>query len=303
MNYKYMPVLNVWGPPGSGKTHWFDHEYDGPPLIRVGFDILKSKEATIDIIERVKDWILVDDYESVINCAGISELKGNVYILSETKLTFDWVQGWMTIPRPERYELEARLKRPITETELNGNLHLLFNCSISKRDDFHDPFTYVRGIFDGTIPIDTNYSMSEHGHIFGIVHENYISTDPRVSDSLSFADILDSRIYSETSWDVAPFFHVSACLIPASIMKPTSIPALKTGSMWTKYANSCMKRTRLKKLSVHSDTIPMYITYANMGDPMTQFDSFDIDTLNQLSTEKIKPKIMNHLKKVRKESS
>jgi hypothetical protein len=121
-------------------------------------------------------------------------------------------------------------------------------------------------------------------------------------DSLSTADLFDSLIYSQKTWDVVPFFINSACFIPSLYIRPHMFTKLRPGSMWTKFSNMSMKQIRLKRLNKKIDDLRLIVLKANAGDPLTEItQTYDLDTINQLSLDvKIKPKIMNGLKKIRK---
>jgi hypothetical protein len=103
-------------------------------------------------------------------------------------------------------------------------------------------------------------------------------------------------------WDVVPFFINSACFIPSLYIRPHTFTKLRPGSMWTKFSNMSMKQIRLKKLNKKIDDLRLIVLKANAGDPLTEItQTYDLDTINQLSLDvKIKPKIMNGLKKIRK---
>jgi len=300
-----MPVINVYGKHGSGKSFYFKNK----PVIEIDYEILKTKEDTLDFLERMKcssKAVLVDNYESVTSCSGIGELYGNVYIISESKLELKNIEGYFQVPQVSATELTKALggAREVTEDEANGNLHLLFSSTFDARDIFQDTFKYVEYLFSNVCELNLDKVNSEHGHLFGIIHENCISLDPRVSESFSDADMLDSYIYSDTSWNVLPFFYVSACMIPSSILRPLKFDTLRTGSMWTKFSNMCMKRNRLKKLGYPLDTISLLVQKANAGDPLSEIkDTYDLDTINQLALlTKIKVKTLNQLKKVRRQN-
>ena len=149
--------------------------------------------------------------------------------------------------------------------------------------------------------------MVEHGHTFGIMHENYVDyvssceTLAQISDSFSNADMIDSIIYTDVSWDLIQYFNISACLIPAQLIKKDphkTSKSIRPGSIWTKYSNACMKANRLKRLKFNRDCIHLIVQYLNIdGKSPVHFDSYDLDSINQLSfSEKIKPKVLSNLK-------
>ena len=110
------------------------------------------------------------------------------------------------------------------------------------------------------------------------------------------------KMYSDVSWDLMPYFNLHACIIPVSKL-PEDLALDRPASIWTKYSNMCMKANRLKKLKIPIDDIYLWILKANAGDPLTQFDSYDIDSLNQLAIgTRINQKLTNRLKATKKES-
>jgi hypothetical protein len=121
--------------------------------------------------------------------------------------------------------------------------------------------------------------------------------------SLSDSDIIDMKIYSDVSWDLMNYFNVSACLIPAYYMRSSKnkqqTEELKAGSIWTKTSNMLMKRNRMKRLRLRDrDEIQVMVMKANAGQELDpRFDSYDLDSINQISFNKIKPRILSTLKK------
>ena len=308
-----MPITNVFGPPGTGKTFYFSQKKD---MIYINHDILKTREGTIDFFEKMnssKLSVVIDDYDSVSTCIGLNSIptdtKTEIYILSETRLA---IGNPLQLPRVTAEEFSKHLGKTVTEEELkneNYNMHIFKQDFSWMRDRFFDSYKYIENLASGKIPFHYNKVFHEHGHCFGIVHENYIDatnlsidTCANMYDSLSTADMFDSLIYSQKTWDVVPFFINSACFIPSLYIRPHTFTKLRPGSMWTKFSNMSMKQIRLKKLNKKIDDLRLIVLKANAGDPLTEItQTYDLDTINQLSLDvKIKPKIMNGLKKIRK---
>jgi hypothetical protein len=174
----------------------------------------------------------------------------------------------------------------------------------SRRDNFETAKEYLQGLLRDPHPSSNlNRYLTEHGNTFGIIQENYIFGDASIdlladiANDFSEAHLIDVKMYSDVSWDLMPFFNLHACIIPASKL-PADLSLDRPASMWTKYSNMCMKANRFKKLKVHLDDISLWILKANKGDPLEQFDSYDIDSLNQLAIgTRIQQKITNRLKK------
>jgi len=285
-------IVIFWGQRGTGKTTFLKSH----PHIDFDHDILKSRDRTIDFLGKMdysKIPLVLDDYETVENCIGIKELRA-------LKRTAFFIVTTTPIQFPSSIRVDAKD----------------FGCtydftSTYDGDIFESPKTYVENILTNPLYSLTNSIdryMTEHGHTFGYVQENYVNyTDDieilaRVADSFSWASVIDTTIYKDTNWNLLNYFNVSACLIPASLLKmkyKKSEEPIRVGSMWTKFSNSCMKANRLKRIRIHLDAIFLVTLYLNQGIiPDAHLDSYDIDTVKQLSLlTKVNPKMQAKLKK------
>jgi hypothetical protein len=315
-------LVNFWGPPGTGKTSFFKN------IKHVSFDhdILKTKERTDDFLHRMKYSklpLVLDDFEMVESLIGVSELKElkvPFYVITNEKSTtlkftsyyqhlgID-IQKFADSIGLRASEAARRLK------DANGNMKTVELDTTffgSTRDVKTCPKEYVKTLLTQSSCPSLTYmldrTMTEHGNTFGMLHENYIDyiktcdSAADICDSFSYADIIDRDIYTDISWDLVTFFNISACLIPSLCIKEdynkNTKTDIKPGSIWTKYSNACMKKNRLKRLKVGRECIYLYIMYLNKGLKCpTQFDSYNLDTMNQLSLiEKINPKILAKMK-------
>jgi hypothetical protein len=266
--------------------------------------------------------LVLDDYELVEGSIGIKELRPMrvaLYILSNEKISsLDCITSYYELPSVRVEDFARSQNIPVElATELlkksNGNMHTVkldLENFKSERDVFISSREYVQQLVSKTLPISSflEKHLSEHGNTFGIVHENYpdfssLESFALVAQSLSDADIIDRAIYQDMSWELMPFFNVSACLVPALHFSETTTNltlAMRPASIWTKTSNMLMKRNRLKKLKdVKRDSISIYVQKMNAGDDdVTQhFSSYDLDSINQLSFTKIKPRTLTSLKK------
>ena len=320
-------IVNFWGPPGTGKTTYFE----GIKHIKFDHDILKTKEKTIDFMQRMrysKLHLVLDDFELVETLSGIDELKPRkhaaLYIISIEKISLPGVTHFYEHKStPESLQLfadsiglkasEARKRLELTKGNMTTvKIDELFFAS--ERDSRYCPKSYVSELLNGKESTSEflDRVMFEHGNTLGLIHENYVDyvssceCMANITDSFSFADMIDTDIYTEISWNLVTYFNVSSCLIPAVLIRKDNANTKKTqlrpGSIWTKYSNTCMKANRLKRLKVNRDCIELCVKYINNENfSVNTFDSYDLDTLNQLSlSEKIKPKILSKLKAVLK---
>lgn len=301
-------VVNVYGKHGIGKTTFFSKMKH----IQFDHEILKSKERTCDFMDMMKYSfvpLVLDDYELVESTVGLKELKKlrvPFYIVSIEKLNLECITDYYEFPGVSVDVFAASQGLPVEYVrglleKADGNMTrvaLDIANFTSVRDVFLSSKEYVQSLYKHKV-IDKH--LSEHGNTLGIVHENYpdFSKDfVSVSQSLSDADFIDKKIYSDVSWDLMPYFNVSACLIPSLYFeKEPHVTSLRPGSVWTKTSNMLMKANRLKKLRMNREHVHVWALKANNGDSDIPFDSYDLDSINQLSFTKIKSKVLTTLKK------
>lgn len=314
-NFPKSGVVNVYGKSGSGKSTFFSHIKH----VKLDHEILKSKEKTIDFMSMMRYSfmpLVLDDFDLVEGSIGLKELKPlrvPFYIVSTQKISLDCITSHFEFPGvpvdvfAKSQNISVEVAQELLEKS-NGNMHIVKNDLEnfkSERDIFMSSKEYVEELVSKKVSptkfIDKH--LSEHGNTFGIIHENYPDFSKslaEISQSLSDADLIDRAIYSEMSWELMPFFNVSACLIPSLYFSSDASPPERPASIWTKTSNMLMKRNRLKKLlTVHTDDIKVWVDKINSGqfEETTSFSSYDLDSINQLSFTKIKPRVLSSLKK------
>ncbi len=320
---KNMPrkgVVNVYGPRGCGKSTFFSTIKH----VNMDHDILKTKESTLHFMETMRYSLMplvLDDFDYVSSCPGVKELQYPIrtafFIVSVEKLKLDFITDWFEFPGvsvddfAKLHSITVDRAKEVID-RVGGNMTSasvdVTNNFESKRDLFIDSKEYIKRIIETPSKCEfIDRFLTEHGNTLGIMHENYTdyssSTTAQISHSLSEADLIDSYIYSEMSWDLMPFFNVSACVVPGSLCKGPVTKELRPGSVWTKHSNMLMKAGRLKKLRMNREYIELLVLKANNGDPLEEItDTYDLDSINQLSFTKIKPRILTSLKKKCRES-
>ncbi len=252
-------ITCLYGRPGCGKTRFVQIEYPSG-YISIEADILKNRQDTLDMFERLKyseHPIVIDDWEAVSDLIGVREINGAIssksptIIISHTpvKLTPLTVFYECPIYRPDNLSNQQK-------QTYNGDARRLIHELTGDPDVFETPRDYVcrlmRGDWKHVKPGDI---VHEHGHVWGIVQENYpdrtnenIETAADIAEMMSQADLTDTNIYSSADWQVAmPLFTIDACIAPCRLMKASLVPP-RTGSMWTKYQNMCMRRKKFDTL-------------------------------------------------------
>ena len=278
-----------WGAPGIGKTHLVEMAHG----IWLTEDILRSKQGTLDFLDRVRSAdrpVIIDDYETMAELVGLRELtgppsRGQLFITARgpVKLGFPVLNQEYHAPSPEKIERIVFSKNPDADKKFVADLISRSNGSVrfvlqglefnsDAPDNFQEPkhdldTLFVKGA-RGVRP--TLSSLHEHGYSWAVVQENYTDAPnltmddiAGIADMMSSADVIDEHIYRTQNWDQTPYFVAAAVFTPAMIIKKT-LKKLRPGSLWTKFQNYCMKRKKLdliyKKIGTNSlETIPLVI--------------------------------------------
>lgn len=321
-NYIY-----IWGPSGIGKSYAVEKSY--PRCIHLESSILKSKQTTIEFLERIKgsgEAVLIDDYESVEYLIGMREIegvlsRGPLIIIGNSEIPPNGKPFVYKFPHMQPCEIEKLLKCPESaraSIECNGDIRYFFNICLhasSKKDEFMSAKDVIHSLIhvDGTrssVSLLGEY-LDEHGNMLGMIQENYIYSPTAdfvlVSESLSRADIIDSKIY-EGSWDSMCYFYNEGILLPAQYIGHT-VNEIKTASIWTKSLNIRMRQKKIRDINAKNrhtvmdhDTLILIRDYCNADLVKARelikeyhLDSADLDVINHLG--KIKTKHLTILKK------
>jgi len=194
-----------------------------------------------------------------------------------------------------------------------GNLHNFFdylNFSDDK-DYFVSPKDFVVSLLCTNEEISTVDAMSEHGHVWGMIHENFVDSSKCdfgiISHSLSDADLHDTSIYNGM-WDSMAYFINSTVSIPKYYLNGTlNEKTLRPGSFWTKYGNYKMRHQKyrniqLKTRGAQHQELALLREYARSGDidiyTSYNLNAQDFDVINHLAlSNKLKPREVSQIKK------
>lgn len=306
------------GKPGIGKTYTVKKVY--PDIIELTSDILKSKQSTIDFIERIKCSnlpVLIDDYDSVEDHIGIREISGPItskplVVVGNNPHSLDgkpFVYNFPVMPVHEIMKLASGAGVERKAILCQGDLRRFFQSLLFESDDpdvFMSPKQVIESIIGvkGTVnPIKLlgNY-MEEHGNMMGLIQENYpnspIADFVHVTECLSNADLIDHRLYNG-DWHLMPLFFVEAVISPALSIGHT-VETINTASMWTKELNMKMRE---KKIRNFSSKIPGYKLSHEEIVLLGKYINNDIEKAKELvreyQLESADIDVMNHLHKLK----
>lgn len=199
----------------------------------------------------------------------------------------------------------------------NGNIHNFFdylNFS-DKKDTFINPKDFAISVLCTNDPINANDAMSEHGHIWGVIHENYLDSSKadtaRIGLSMSDADLHDMNIY-KGNWFSMPYFIDAAIKIPKKYINGVlNENTLRPGSFWTKYGNYKMRYQKYRDITMRTNgmghqELALLREYAKSGNidiyRSYNLDAQDFDVINHLAMcNKLKPREVSQIKKKIKE--
>ena len=199
----------------------------------------------------------------------------------------------------------------------NGNIHNFFDYinRSDKKDVFINPKDFAIAALCTTDPLNANDAMSEHGHIWGMIHENYVDSPKadiaRISLSMSDADLHDMNIY-KGNWYSMPFFIDAAVKTARAYLNGTlNENTIRPGSFWTKYGNYKMRYQKYRDITMRTNgashqELALLREYARSGniDIYTSYnlDAQDFDVINHLALcNKLKPREVSQIKKKIKE--
>ena len=325
------PAVCVLGRTGIGKS-WTVRDALRPH-VEITADILKSKQDTINFLERVKGTntpIILDEYECVHDLVGLREIKepptkGQFIVVSQIPVKFEFEIAVYDFPIPT-FEDIKRIAPGIKDAaiiECNGDLRRAIQSLTFRSDsmdDFQGPRDFVASLVSraspGVNPVHfIGHPLAEPGNISSILHENYVDTRgatidflARVSADFSTSGVFEDAIY-EGNWNLIHYYNLFGCILPAVAIRHGLGQNLRPGSSWTKHQNMCMRLKRIKAMAtrrpgqeVHLDVLMTLRDYAEAGNAAIlreyNLQPQDVYVLNHMSPlRNIKPKVVAMLKK------
>lgn len=320
-------IVYVYGPPGIGKT--WEVMNIVSPCISIDAEILKSKQSTIDFLEKARTSprpIVIDDFDSMDDLIGVRELsdRDHLVIIGNSPYKLDLKAHVYNFPKKTQEELtRIAISYGIPENEIqeivskcDGDIRYITNGKTDARDIFWTPKDFVRSMISVggyRNPSDfIGHQIEEHGHVMDMIHDNYIdsSGDPvEILECLSRAAVLDNKIYSGR-WDLMPYFSAESCIRPAMLINHTAPCDIRPGSMWTKFSNQCMREKKVRALTTRvahqnldHDSLMVLRSYFERGENLELIQEYklepaDFDVMNHLFImRKLKARTVATLKK------
>jgi hypothetical protein len=323
---KLGPAVCIFGKSGIGKT-WAVRKALSP-RIELTSDILKSKQDTIDFLNKIsgtESHVVIDEYECIHDLVGLREItapptNGLFVVVSQIPVKFNFEIVTYNFPVLGPSEIKALFPDAKDEVIANcgGDLRWVkqsLTFTSDYRDDFQGPKEFLTSLVSRSSNINPvnfcGHPIQEPGNIASILHENYIDSKgdiAKIADQLSVADIIESRVYGG-DWELLSYFNIWSCILPAVEINHSLSNNLRPGSTWTKYQNACMRAkkianasSRIPHMNLCVDSLLLLRSYVEKGN----FEAFfeyglgpaDLDIMNHLSPlNKLKAKAIASLKK------
>ena len=323
---KFGPAVCIIGKSGIGKTWTVRKEL--MPCIELTPDILKSKQDTIDFLNKIhgtESPVIIDEYECIHDLVGLREITGpptnGIFVVISqipVKFSFEMKTYDFPVPTPEIIKSLFPDANDQVIATCGGDLRRVRQSLTFKsdaRDDFMGPKEFIAGLVCRSGSENPSkyigHPIQEPGNIASILHENYPDSKGRpcvITNQLSVADVIETRVYAG-DWDLLSYYNLWGCILPATEIGHSLSKNLRPGSTWTKYQNMCMRHkkiqlisNRVPRQSLDLDALLLIRSQIEKGDFETfldyELEPTDIDVLNHLSPlNKLKAKTISSLKK------
>lgn len=322
----------IVGKSGIGKT-WAVNQAFGGYYIELTAEILKSKQTTIDFLERIQTSpvpVVLDEYESVSDLVGVREIikppsKGQFIIVTQVpldhKFPFEIKTYEFPVPTVEKMKELFPDAPESLMIESRGDLRYVIRGQMfdtGKPDEFKSPREFVTDLVSKYTKINPvkylGHPVQEPGNMVSILQENYLDAKgidvTKVADLLSDASLIENKMYEDGRWDLMHYYNLLGCVAPAAAIGHRLDPAkMRPGQIWTKHQNMCMRAKKLSSFSNRNHNLKLdhqalllLRDYAEKGNLELlreyKFDTKDIDVLNHISPlRKLGPKLVAAIKK------
>ena len=313
----------ILGKSGIGKT-WAVNTALGGNYVELTADILKSKQTTLDMLERLKSSdtpVVLDEFEAVCDLVGIREItgppsSGKFFVVSQIPIDskFDFKIEVYNFPVPT-YEQMKKIAPGASDDLIHrskGDLrYLLRGLTYTYAEP--DTFLTTREFVESLVAKDSEknpmnylgYCSHEPGNMVSILQENYVDAKgvdyAMVADEISRSEVYENKMY-EGDWHLMPYYTLHGCIIPAVAIGHKLVPGkMRPGSSWTKHQNMCM---RIKKLRNITNRFPdKYIDHDILMLLRKMGEKGNYDMLRDYRIEPKDIDVLNHLSPLRKLSS
>jgi hypothetical protein len=322
----------IIGKSGIGKTWAVNHAFGGY-YIELTSEILKSKQGTIEFLERIEHSnspVVLDEYETLSDMIGIREIlkpptKNYFIIISqiplEHKFPFEIKTYEFPVPTIESMKALFPWATESILQESRGDLRYVIRgqtFETDKPDEFKSPREFVTDLVSKYTKVNPikyiGHPVQEPGNMVSILQENYLDAKGvdlvEITSMLSDANLIENKMYEDGQWHLMHYYNLMGCIGPAMAIGHRLDPdKMRPGQLWTKHQNMCMRAKKLSSFSCRISNVKfdnqallLLRDYAEKGNMELmkeyKFDAKDIDVLNHISPlRKLGPKLVAAIKK------
>jgi hypothetical protein len=317
----------VCGPTGRGKSFVVTEVLRNKNVIELQVDTLHKIKLTFQDILRSKPIVLLDGYDTSVHWQKqiidyVADNDSNVtssLIVTSTSVHVLPNFELIIIPRRTPDEIVSLLpdnpRSRLAAEKCDGNIFNFYDYvnNSDEKDVFKTSRDVITDILCTVGTFDISQTLHEHGHVCDVIHGNYLDSVGQstvdIIESLSCADIYDTKIYKTGEWDLMPYYALHAAAIPKMHLgEPIPANNIKAGSSWTKYGNYKMRLNKLNCIQSRNTSrisfdelsvIRQYVSKGNFEHALHyKLTPNDIDVMNHLALKnKHKPNEVMKLKK------
>lgn len=303
----------ICGPHGCGKSHLLNQVIDPDAVIWLDKKVDISEMQSIICIEDYDAEPLL--YKTIIDEIAERGSPTGRSVLVTTSSVYMLPNFETIILKPATIEQLLRISpNENAAIRAKGSIRNFLNYiqNYDEVDIFQTPKEYVASILCDKGPFNWNGTLSEHGHIWDTIHENYIDSKGvdilRAIHGISWADVFDGIIY-EGHWELLPYFiHVGIQTPKCALGKPLDPNKIRSGSSWTKFGNYKMRLRKFNEIKNKSggklniEELCLLKKYAELGryEKLLEYDLTpqDFDVMNHLAiASRLKQRDVTNIKK------
>ena len=320
----------ICGSSGVGKSYVLKNVLNDSNSVEIERNHLSAKSHFLTFIRNAPRHAFIEDYDgdfkSLIESVsdGKKLTRGSLVVTSINMCMYPNFEI-IFIPKHKPEKLVSLVEN-VTDKVVNASIRANGNIrdfmsyidDYDSKDIFKTPKEYIADVLCSDEECKIISHVEEHGHIWDVFQENYLDSEgvdvTRASESFSFADVVDTCIYSSGNWELMPHFCLNAVAIPrASLGKKLVKDKIRPGSSWTKYGNYKMRSKKLveiqrKSMGIltieHLCVIKMYAESGNV-EKMLEYNLSpqDFDVMNHLAVgSKLKQRDVTKIKKALKDA-
>ena len=299
----------ITGGTGVGKTFLLNTVLDERNSVLLEHDHLRGKHSLMDFLRGTGKTLVIEDYsgeshyKAIVERAAAGERLSTRGLVVTSSNYYMWGKEFEIIHiEPHSVDsLMSIMPNASAAERSGGNVRNFLSYARDASDDkdvFQTPKEFVHDILCAkSLPSNID-NITEHGHMYSIMQENYASSKGvdvcRAAIAFSDADIYDTAMYQHGHWQLMPFFAHAAMRAPmAALGEPLNREKLRAGSFWTKDGNARMRMARVDEIARKAQPLRVDVDSLNLLHLYAAHKMYDRLYEYKISAQNFD--VMNHL--------